>query len=260
VKWPADGPVRIYDLAHELAPGMPHHPNHPPYAFTLTKTHGQFVNAEGVSSAAELFTTGGHVGTHVDGLSHISRDGRVFGGRQIVDAQSYGEGVGEHPVHTLAPLIGAGHLVDARELYGRDLTPADGIDGEHFERWFAERDSPAAGSIVCVRTGWARFWGDNRTYLGRDTGLPGVTLSGARWLADHGVRATGADTVDYNQVPDATSAVHAFLLVDAGVPIMEMLNLEALASDRVYDFLFVAAALPLRGGTGSPIRPLAIVA
>lgn len=41
--------------------------------------------------------------------------------------------------------------------------------------------------------------------------------------------------------------------------IIEMLNLEELAADRIYEFLFVAAPLKIRGGTGSPIRPLALV-
>jgi kynurenine formamidase len=159
----------------------------------------------------------------------------------------------------MPPLIGPGHLVDAPALLGRDLTPDDAIGSAELERWFADRPQPAAGAIVCVRTGWARHWSDNRTYLGRHTGLPGVDLSGARWLAERGVRATGADTVDYNQVPEPTSAVHSYLLVEKGIPIMEMLNLEALAADAVHEFLFIAVPLPLKGGTGSPIRPLGVV-
>jgi kynurenine formamidase len=96
--------------------------------------------------------------------------------------------------------------------------------------------------------------------LGRDSGLPGVDLSGAKWLADSGVSATGADTVDYNQTPDPASSVHSYLIVERGVPIIEMLNLEGLARDKVYEFFFMAIPLPIRGGTGSPIRPVAVAA
>ena len=52
--------------------------------------------------------------------------------------------------------------------------------------------------------------------------------------------------------------VHVHLLVESGIHIIEALNLEELARDRVYEFVFVAAPLKIRGGTGSPIRPLAL--
>jgi kynurenine formamidase len=53
-------------------------------------------------------------------------------------------------------------------------------------------------------------------------------------------------------------AVHVHLLVESGIHILEALNLEELAAARVYEFLFVAAPLKIRGGTGSPIRPFAV--
>jgi len=53
--------------------------------------------------------------------------------------------------------------------------------------------------------------------------------------------------------------VHVHLLVDSGVHIIECLNLEGLAADRVWEFAFVAAPMKIRGATGAPIRPLALV-
>jgi kynurenine formamidase len=55
-------------------------------------------------------------------------------------------------------------------------------------------------------------------------------------------------------------AVHVHLLVESGIHIIEALNLEEIARERVYEFLFIAIPLKIRGGTGSPIRPLAVVA
>jgi kynurenine formamidase len=52
--------------------------------------------------------------------------------------------------------------------------------------------------------------------------------------------------------------VHAFLLPKRGIQIVEMLNLEEIARDRVYEFLFIALPLRIIGGTASPIRPVAI--
>jgi kynurenine formamidase len=54
--------------------------------------------------------------------------------------------------------------------------------------------------------------------------------------------------------------VHVHLLVEKGIHIIECLNLEQLAAERVYEFTFVAVPLKIRGGTGSPIRPVAVVA
>jgi kynurenine formamidase len=259
VTWPASGRQRVYDLAHQLHTGIPHHPNHPPYSFTLTKQHGEVMYPEGVSAAAEMITTGGHVGTHMDGFAHVSRLGKIYGGHDIVENQSYAGGVEVQSVHEMAPVLAPGHLVDMPTLLGRELTPDDGVSAEHLDAWFAGHPAPAPGTVVLVRTGWDRHWVDNATFLGTSTGAPGMSLSGARWLTDHGILASGTDTVAYEQQPAPTLPVHCHLLVDNGVPIMEAMHLAPLVEAKVWDFFFVAAPLPIRGGTGSPIRPLAFV-
>ncbi|MED7925981.1 cyclase family protein [Nonomuraea sp. LP-02] len=259
IRWPEPGPSTVYDLAHRLHTGIPHHPNHPPYSFTLTKRHGEVMYPDGVSAAAEMITTGGHVGTHMDGFAHVSRFGRIYGGLDVTENQSYAEGVAVHSVHEMPPVLAPGHLVDATVALGRDLTPADGIGADLFEEWFRTRPRPAPGSVVLIRTGWDRHWTDNATFLGTSTGAPGVTPSGAEWLTRHEIIATGADTVAYEQLPAATLPVHCHLLVDHGVPIMEAMHLAPLSERGIWEFFFVAAPLPILGGTGSPIRPLALV-
>jgi kynurenine formamidase len=52
--------------------------------------------------------------------------------------------------------------------------------------------------------------------------------------------------------------VHTYLLAEAGVPILEIANLEDLADDRVYEFVFMGACIRLRGATGAPMRPIAM--
>ena len=74
--------ARIYDLAQPYYPGMPHHPNHPPFLFGLNKKHGDYVARNGASSASEGLTLGGHVGTHIDALCHFSCGGKLHGGRR----------------------------------------------------------------------------------------------------------------------------------------------------------------------------------
>jgi kynurenine formamidase len=51
---------------------------------------------------------------------------------------------------------------------------------------------------------------------------------------------------------------HVLMLVRAGIPIIENLNLEELAAARVYEFGFVCLPLKMRGATGSPVRPIAL--
>jgi len=260
IVWPEAGRSGVYDLAQQMYTGIPHHPNHPPYSFTLTKRHGEVMYPGGVSAAAEMITTGGHVGTHVDGLSHVSRFGKVYGGLDITAHQSYSEGMKEVSIHEMTPILAQGHLVDATVALGRDLTPRDGIDAALLDGWFAQHSTPKPGAVVLVRTGWDREWIDNATYLGTNDGAPGITLSGAQWLTNHGVVATGADTIAYERMPSPSLEVHCHLLVENGVPIMEAMNLSTLAEDSVWEFFFVAAPLSIRGGTGSPIRPLAFSA
>jgi kynurenine formamidase len=223
---------RVFDLAHGLAPGMPHHPNHPPFGFVLTKTHGEVVYPGDVSASSELIVTGGHVGTHVDALCHISRGGLVFGGVQVASHQSHSGGISLHPVHELQPIIGPGHLLDLPRILGRHAHPSDEVGAAQLETWFANRTMPGPGSVVLIRTGWSRYWGDNRKFLGLDTGCPGAVISAARWLADRDVLATGADTIAYERTPDPELPVHVHLLMERGIPIMEALDLEALAEQE----------------------------
>jgi kynurenine formamidase len=52
--------------------------------------------------------------------------------------------------------------------------------------------------------------------------------------------------------------VHTYLLAEAGVPIMEIVNLEEFAAERPYEFVFFGAGLRLRGATGAPMRLVAM--
>ena len=60
-------------------------------------------------------------------------------------------------------------------------------------------------------------------------------------------------------VPSKRMPVHIHFLVESGIHIIEALDLEGLAKARRYEFAFVAAPLKIVGGTGAPVRPLALV-
>lgn len=258
VRFPAAGPMRVFDLAQLMYTGIPHHPAHPPYSFVLTKRHGDVMYPGGVSGAAAMITTGDHVGTHVDGFSHVAKLGKLYNGVDITEHQSYSEGMARHSVHEMAPIAAPGHVVDMPTLLGRALKPGDGVTGDHLAQWFADHGpEPTAGSVVLVRTGWDELWQDPAEFLGVETGAPGMTLDGARWLSDRGIRATGSDTVAYELMPNVSLDVHVHLLVEQGISIMEAMNLRPVVDAAVWSFFFLAAPLRIKGGTGSPIRPLA---
>ena len=254
---------KVYDLAQPYFVGMPHFPTHPPFLFGLTKKHGDLVSESGISSSADAIALGSHVGTHIDALCHFSCNGKLHGGIEVTGVQSDAGGIQRHSVDTIAPIVRRGVLLDiAAQLHTETLPPDFAITPEHLES-AAKAQSVAIQNddVVVLRTGWARFWNDPARYItgggGRAATGPGPELPAARWLSDHHVFAAGSDTVAFERVPSAMP-VHVHLLVDSGIHIIEALNLEELARDRVYEFVFVAAPLKIRGGTGSPIRPLAL--
>ncbi len=249
--------AKIYDLAQPYFLGMPHHPVHPPYLFGLVKKHGEYVTPAGASSASEALALGGHVGTHIDALCHFSREGRLHDGREV--AQSYSGGLERLSVDTLAPIFRRGVLLDIAGLEHTDVLPIDFlITPEHLDAALrAEKIEVRSADVVLLRTGWARYWEDAARFIAQVRG-PGPGEPAARWISSKGAFAAGSDTVAFEFVP-APMPVHVHLLVENGIHIIECLNLEQLAADRVYEFVFAAAPLKIRGGTGSPIRPLALV-
>jgi len=250
--------AKIYDLAQPYFIGMPHHPVHPPYLFGLVKKHGEYVTSAGGSSASEALALGGHVGTHIDALCHFSRHGKLHDGGDV--AQSYSGGLERLSVDTMAPIFRRGVLLDIASLEHTDVLPIDFmITPEHLDAAArAENVEVRSGDVVLLRTGWARYWEDAAQFIAQVRG-PGPGEPAARWISSKGAFAAGSDTVAFEFVPAPTMPVHVHLLVENGIHIIECLNLEQLAADRVYEFVFTAAPLKIRGGTGSPIRPLALV-
>lgn len=258
--------VRIYDLGRPLTIGMPQSPNHPPYWHTLPRRHGDRVRADGGSAANDLISMGTHVGTHIDALAHVSQDGKLHGG---IDAVAAGVGgrYEELGAHTIAPMVRRGVLLDVPAAIGERYCPAAyEITPDDLDAAVARQETPVGpGDVVLIRSGWGRHFDnpDRNVYIGHDSGVPGVSEAGARWLAERGVHAAGADTIAFEWLaPGAGHALlpaHRVLLVEHGIYIIEALALEELAAAGVHEFVFVASPLALYGATGSPMRPLAVV-
>lgn len=255
--------VEVLDLAQPLSAETPSSPNHPGFKMALMRRHGDSVREDGSSAANEMIVTGGHVGTHVDALAHVSYRGHLHGGVPAEEAQAGGR-FSALGVDSIAPMVCRGVLLDVAGLHGTVTLPGGyGITEDDLEA--AARKAGVevgSGDVALVRSGWAAHFGDPEAFLGHTTGVPGPTEGAARWLADRGVRATGAETIAYEQImPEVGHAllpVHRLLLVERGIHIIEVMNLASLADAGVHEFAFVLAPLNIVGGTGSPVRPLAV--
>lgn len=254
----------IYDLGQPLHVGMPVHPAHSPFFFSLAKRHGDVVRSDGCSACNDVVIMNGHTGTHLDAIGHIARDGRLHGGQPAAEAMGVG-GLATGGVDAVPPLFLRGILADLPGHRGVDrLAGGEAVDAAELAACLARQGvTPNPGDALLVRTGWIQLWDQPHAFLGEGTGTPGPDVSAAHWIADRGLRIVGSDTSVFEVVPPQATIrsplpVHALLLADHGICIMESLNLEALARDRVYEFLLVLAPLRIVGATGSPLRPLAI--
>ncbi len=165
-------------------------------------------------------------------------------------------------VENVGPIFTRGVLLDVARAKGeRSLPRGYVITPRDLEAALAAAGATIrAGDVVLIRTGHGQWWmTDNAKYA---DGEPGIGLDAARWLTERKVALVGADNWAVEAVPpadpDRPFEAHQWLLVRHGVYLLENLDLEPLANDRVGEFAFVFAPLRLKGATGSPGNPIAV--
>lgn len=254
--------AKVYELSHAMAPSMPVYHQHIPFSLALHRRHGDphpSPRLDGSSFANEVIVTSGHSGTHIDALGHFSRNGCLHGGVKVSDVETR-DGYRELNAADIPPILQRAVVIDVAGPKGVDcLKPAEEISVDDLKRALDHSKSEIrAGDAVLIRTGWAKHWTDNETFIGRKGGMPGPGERGARWLIERGATLVGSDTPGFECLPTPGVSVHAIMLVDEGIHIIENLNLEDIAKQRRPHVLFMALPLRLSGSTGSPIRPIAI--
>lgn len=263
---------KVYDLGVEYFVGMPSWSALGDPSFQLWMTHtprgtavddplrvGATMNAK-VSYTGDALSMYTHTGTHIDALNHFGLHDHIWNG--FSEHQHLGDrGWHKAGAETIPPLVARGVLLDVAGAQGRaELPPSYDITARDLAAALTrQKISLAKGDVVLIRTGRMQHFADAERYKADP---PGLTLDAARFLVDqHGAMVVGADNLSFEAFPVETKdnwiPVHTWLLAERGVPIMEVVDLEALARDRVYEFAFVAASLKLRGASGSPLRPLA---
>jgi kynurenine formamidase len=195
---------------------------------------------------ANTFRTAEHGGTHLDAPIHFAAD------RHHAD---------EIP---LERLMGPAVVIDVSRQASTDRDYQ--VSVADFEAW-EERNGPLPdGVIVLLRTGFGRFWPDREAYMGtaergpeavKSLHFPGLEPEAARWLvAEREIHAIGLDTpsIDHGQSADFES--HR-ILFERNIPAFE--NVANLSGLPERGFHVIALPMKIRGGSGGPLRIVAIV-
>jgi kynurenine formamidase len=233
---------QLVDLSHAYDANAIFWPTADP--FRLDKV-ADGVTSGGYYYAANNFFTSEHGGTHIDAPVHFAQ------GHQTVDQIPLDRLVGE------AVVVDVTKSADADADY--QISVAD------FQR-AEQHGAIPAGAIVLIRTGFSTRWPDAVRYLGTaargeaavsQLHFPGLDPEAAKWLiAERRIKAIGIDTASIDRGQSTLFESHR-LLYERDIPAFENLtSLERLPERGAF---IVALPMKIRGGSGAPLRAIAVV-
>jgi kynurenine formamidase len=231
------------DLTHDFSGETIYWPTARP--FTLEVVSAQTTPA-GYYYAANNFSASEHGGTHLDAPIHFAAGGHTAD--QV----------------PLERLIGPAVVVDVAARADADADYR--LDVAALEEWERSHGRIPDRTIVLVRTGWSNRWPDKARYLGTtkagpagvaELHFPGIDSSAARWLsAQRRVKAVGIDTPSIDPGQSKTFDTHQILL-GQNIPAFE--NVADLDRLPVSGALVVALPMKIKGGSGGPLRIVALI-
>lgn len=262
-----------YDLSVDYFIGMPswQAAGDPHYRMWMTHTPrgtavddpldvGRAMN-EHVSYSGAAVSMYTHMGTHIDALSHFGLDGRIWNGFRA-DEHLGDRGWRVGSAASIPPIVARGVLLDVARARGVPmLPPGYRITREDLETAMRDQEVDLRpGDVVLIRTGRMGLFEDAAAFM---ADAPGLGMEAARFLADEaGAMVIGADNFSLEAFPSEVAGdyvpLHTFLLAQRGIPILELVFLEDLARDRIWQFAFLGGSLKLRGADAAPIRPVAL--
>lgn len=201
------------------------------------------------------------MGTHIDALVHFGLDGKIWNG--FSEAEHLGDrGWRVGGAENIPPLIARGVLIDVAAAKGLEMLPEGyRVTRQDLMKALKHQNTTLnEGDIVLIRTGRMKLYNDTQAYMANP---PGLGLAAARFLVEeNGAMVVGADNLSFEAFPSELESdyvpVHTYLLAEQGTPIIELVFLEELSRDKVYEFAFIGGSLKLRGADAAPIRPIAI--
>ncbi len=253
---------RVLSLAQPISDRLPVPGHRPGVSHFMGRDGGDYAAGAkrpgGFQFAEDTVVLPLHLGTHIDALCHAWCDDHLYNGFPGSTVRSTTRAL-RCGVEKMPPIVTRGVLLDIVRQRGGPAAPGDTIGIDELQRAAAGVDL-RDGDAVLIRTGWLESLpAKGPVDFNRE---PGIDVAGALWLAESGVAMVGADNFAIEVLPfpeGAVFPVHQRLIRDYGVPLLEGLALRELGETGVQTFLFVATPLPIVGGTGSPIAPVAIL-
>lgn len=208
------------------------------------------------ATADVMLVTNHHTrSTHLDALSHIVQGDQVYPGRPVSESVTMGGVRHGSTTAFAAGIVTRGVLLD---LAADGPVPVDhavtGADLDAAEKRHGVRLEP--GDALITRFGWV-----STRYRGNPT--PGMSIDAVRWMHERGVAVYAGELADaHPPQPGAPSAMHGVALPRLGMPLIDVVDADELASVCTelgrHSFMFVAAPPRIHGLTGVPVNPVAI--
>jgi len=225
----------IIDLSQEIFSGMPVFPGLPEVKISIHQSHEELdgvKNSEVVSPAVNLLELGEHTGTHVDAINHMARQYRGQSIDTMPLSMFYTEGIClDLSAKGLLELIEIEDLERARQSAGLEIQAGDTVllYTDHYRRTFG-----------------TEYW-----HRG-----PGVSSEAARWLGEQKIAAFGVEPASPGVRGVSNKEVHQICGELGFTHYENMINLYQLIGRG--RFRFIGLPLKIRGGTGSPVRAIAV--
>lgn len=236
---------------------------------TGTDNYAGVYDHRGIRAADDIVIMSLQCATQWDGLAHIFYDDHMWNGYDIREVTS--QGANKAGIEkTRDRMVGRGVFLDMARVKGVDCLddgyPITNDDLDEACSFHGLEVRP--GDFVILRTGMMERCLDAGSWDGYSGGdAPGLAFETVEWIHDHQIAAYSSDTWGNEVRPNETDENiaqpwHWITIPIMGLTMGEIFYLKDLAEDcaedGVYEFMFVAPALPITGGVASPINPLAI--
>ncbi len=224
-----------------------------------TKPSPPIPNARQVNE--ELVVTElGQIGTQFDAFAHQMWGDSFYNCFKLGDIGTR-TGFKKLGVEHVGGLVTRGVLIDVAGSKGVDMLPTSyNITPEDLQQALAKaRQRLQPGDAVLIRTGWSKLMGKENERYG--TLNPGIGIAAGQWLLAQEPMMIAADNCCVELRPSErphSLPIHAMMLIQHGIYLLENLELEALAAARAYEFAFIVQPLKIKGATGSAIAPIAV--
>jgi kynurenine formamidase len=224
-----------------------------------TKPSPPIANARQVNE--ELVVTElGQIGTQFDAFAHQMWGDSFYNCFKLADIGTR-SGFRKLGVEHVGSLMTRGVLIDVAGAKGVDLLPTSYlITPDDLQRALEKAGQKLQpGDAVLIRTGWSKLMGKENERYG--TLNPGIGIAAGQWLLAQQPMMIAADNCCVEVRPSEkphSLPIHAMMLIQHGVYLLENLELEALAAAHAYEFAFIVQPLKIKGATGSAIAPMAV--